>query len=318
MFSANLKGAAIAPHDSNLLVAAIAGQPVQARGGMVVEPVYTVQDVDTGTGNVDFDGSVVIQGDVAAGMTVRASGDIEIGGTAEAASLEAGGNIVIKGGALGNPGQSGEYRIRCGASFSAAFAQKAHIEAGDSIFIDDAAMQCELTATNHVRVGGKKRGHVVGGIARAMLSVTAKVLGAENRTRTRVEIGVNPGMHKMLLEVAKQRDERETALLEVSKLLDFASKNPGRLSAQKIDQARATAARLAEDIAAMRGEQDLLSQKIELSQAAQVVVQITVHEGVEVQMGNRVFKVSAEQGPSTIQLAGESIVLAPLQDDCAS
>jgi uncharacterized protein len=317
MFSANLKGTASAADDPNLLLAAIAGQPVEARGGMVVEPVYTVQDVDTGTGNIDFDGSVVIQGDVAAGMTVHASGDIEIGGTAEAASLEAGGNIVIKGGVLGNPGQSGEYRIRCGGSFSAAFAQKAIIDAGDSIFIDDAAMQCELTANNHVRVGGKKRGHVVGGVARATLSVAAKVLGSDNRTRTRVEIGVNPGMHKVLLDMAKQRDERETALLEVSKLLDFAGKNPGRLPGTKVDQARATAARLAEDIAAMRGEQELLTQKIELSQAAQVVVQATAHEGVEVQMGNRSFRVSGEQGPSTIRLVADCLALVPLHDDGA-
>jgi hypothetical protein len=246
---------------------------------------------------------------------VRASGDIEIGGTAEAAKLEAGGNIVIKGGALGNPGLNGDYRIRCGGSFSAVFAQKACVDAGDSIFIDDAAMQCELTATNHVRVGGNKRGHVVGGVARATLSVAAKVLGSDNRTRTRIEVGVDPCIHKSLLDLAKLRDGQETALLEVSKLLDFARKNPGRLPGGKIDLARATATRLAEGIAATRGEEDLLAQKVELAQAAQVVVHTAVHEGVEVQMGNRVFRVSGEQGPSIIRLVADCLVLAPLQND---
>lgn len=317
MFSANLPGTAFAPDNPDLLVSAIAGQPVIVRGGMLVEPLFKVDEVGTASGNIDFDGSVVIRGEVAAGMTVRASGDIEIGGVVEMATLEAGGSIVIKGGAMGGLGRKsgGEHYIRCGGSFNAAYAQQASIEAGDSIFIDDMAMQCELSAINHIRVGNQRRGHIIGGSAQATLSITAKVIGSPNRVHTRFDIGVNPLMHKQLLEMAKDRDAKETQLLEISKLLDFGRQNPGKLRPDMVDKARATAAALSADIAALRGEQELLTKKIELSQQSRVVAQQAMYEGVEVYLGNQRYRVVGEHGPGAIGLGQGGLGLMPVAEE---
>lgn len=316
MFAASLAGAAPAPDDPDLLRAAIAGQPVAVPGGMIVEPVFKANQVDTASGNIDFDGSVTIKGDVAAGMTVRATGDIEVGGVVERATLEAGGGIVVKGGVIGDLGHKGggEARIHCGGSFSAAYAQQATVEAGDSIFIDDMAMQCALTAINHVRVGNKKRGHVIGGTVRATLSITAKVIGSPNRVRTHLEIGVNPLMHKQLLAKATERDGKETQLLEVSKLMAFAQANPGKLRPEMIEKARATAAALSAGIAALREEQELLTKKIDLSQQARVVVEQALHEGVEVLMGNQRYRVVGEHGPCAVGLGQGGLGLLPLEE----
>jgi uncharacterized protein (DUF342 family) len=316
MFSANLPGTSVAPDNPDLLLAAITGQPVVVKGGMIVEPLYKVDDVGTASGNIDFDGSVVIRGEVGAGMTVRATGDIEIGGVVESATLEAGGSIVIKGGTMGSLGRKSgaEHHIRCGGCFSAVYAQQARIEAGDSIFIDDVAMQCELVAHNHIRVGNQRRGHIIGGSAQATLSITAKVIGSPNRVRTRIEIGVNPVMHKQLLEMAKDRDGKETQLLEISKLLDFARKNPAKVSPAMIDKARATAASLGEGIAALREEQEVLTKKIELSQQSRVVIEQAVYEGVEVLMGNQRHRVVGEQGPCAIGLTEHGLARMPLED----
>lgn len=312
-FAANLPGAVRAPDDPDLLQAALTGQPVMVPGGIMVEPVFKVETVDTASGNIDFEGSVTINGDVAAGMTVRASGDIEIGGVVERANLEAGGDIVVKGGVIGNLGHKGgeEYRVRCGGSFSAAHAQQAIIEAGDSIFIDDMAMQCVLTAINHVRVGNNKRGHIIGGKVQATLSIAAKVIGSPNRVHTRLEIGVNPAMHKQLLAKAAERDGKETQLLEVSKLLAFARANPGKLRPEMIDKAQATAVALAADIAALRTEQEALTKKLELSQLARVLAEQAVYEGAEVVMGNQHYRVVGERGPCAIGLHEGGFGLLP-------
>lgn len=114
--------------------------------------------------------------------------------------------------------------------------------------IDDMAMQCELTATNHVQVGNKKRGHIVGGRVQAMLSITAKILGSPSRVATQLEIGVNPEAQKQAQELARNRDGKENRLLELSKLLAFAAANPGRVSPEMIERARATAASLSAEI----------------------------------------------------------------------
>ena len=241
-------------------------------------------------------------GDVVARMTVRASGDIQVGGVVETATLEAGGSIVVKGGVIGDLGRrtSEDHHISCGACFNAAYAQQARINAGDSIFIDDMAMQCELSAINHIRVGNRKRGHIIGGHVQATLSITAKVVGSPNRTRTHCEIGVNPLMHKKLLELSKKRDGEETQLLEISKLLDFAHKNPGKLRPEMIDKARATAAALSAEIAGMREEQEALTKQIELSQHSRVNVQQALYEGVEVRMGNLRYSPAEEHGACAV------------------
>lgn len=317
MYAAGLAGTAVAPDNPDLLLAAIAGQPVVVKGGMMVEPLYKVDEVGTASGNIEFDGSVVIRGEVSAGMTVRATGDIEIGGVVESATLEAGGSIVIKGGAIGSLGRKSgtEHYIRCGGCFTAAFAQQARIEASDSIFIDDVAMQCELVANNHIRVGNQRRGHVIGGSAQATLSITAKVIGSPNRVLTRLEIGVNPALHKQLLEMAKDRDGRENQLLEISKLLDFARKNPGKVRPEMLDKARATAAQLSEGIAQLREEQELLTKKIDLSRQSRVVAEQAIHEGAEVLMGNQRYRVVGEHGPCAVGLGERGLALLPLEQD---
>lgn len=316
MFSASQPGTAYAPDNPNLLQAAITGQPVVIRGGMMVEPVYTVETVSLATGNIDFEGSVVVAGDVMPGMKVKATGDIQIGGIVDMATLEASGSIVVKGGVMGSLGRKNveEQHVHCAGCFNAAYVQQARIDAGDGIFIDDMVMQSDLTAINHIRVGNKKRGHIIGGHVQATLSITARVIGSPNRVRTLCEIGVNPLMHKQLLDMCKQRDGWETQLLEVSKLMDFAAKNPGKLRPEMIEKARATAAQLSAEIAAMREEQDGMTKKIGLSQQSRVNVEQAIYEGVEVQMGSQRFRVTGEHGPCAVGLTPGGLELLTAED----
>jgi hypothetical protein len=282
---------------------------------MMVEPVFKINAVNTASGNIDFDGSVVIKGDISAGMAVRASGDIEVSGVVEMATLEAGGSIAVKGGVMGGLGRktTEEHHIRCGGCFNAAYAQQARIEAGDGIFIDDVAMQCELTAINHIHVGNKRRGHIIGGHVQATLTITAKVIGSPNRVLTHCTIGVNPLMNKQMQEMAKTRDGQETQLLEISKLLDFSRKNPGKLRPEMIEKAQATAAALSAGIAALREEEETLAKKIELSQQSRVNAQQALHEGVEIHMGKQCYRVSGEHGPSSVGLGEAGLELLPLE-----
>lgn len=315
-FAPGLAGVAPAADDPNLLIAACAGQPVQVRGGIMVEPVFSVEAVNMASGNIRFDGSVKIRGDVAAGMLVSATGDIEIGGVVESATLEAGGSIVVKGGVIGRLGRkdAGDHHISCGGDFSAAYAQQVRVEAGDSIFIDDIAMQCDLLAANHIRVGQRRRGHVIGGRLQATLSVTARVLGSPNRIETRFEIGTPPALHKQLAELARQRDGEETQLLEVSKLLAFADHNPGRLPPATVEKAAHTAARLSAEIAALRETESALAQKADLARNARVVAEQAMYDGVVVTLGIQRYRVSGEHGAGAIGLGEQGLALLPAED----
>ncbi|MGB4673486.1 MAG: FapA family protein [Azovibrio sp.] len=315
MYAPQLTGAAPSPDNPDLLLATQTGQPVVVKNGVIVEPVFTVPAVNMASGNIDFDGSVVIKGDVCAGMTVKVSGDIEVGGVVENAHLEAGGSIVIRGGVLGSIDQKGgsDYTLRCGHDFHAAYAQKARIEAGNNIFINDMAMQCELTAGQHIKVGKARRGHIVGGRIQAMLSITARVLGAPNRITTACHIGVNPSLQKEAKALAEQRDAQETQLLEISKLLDFAGHNPGRLGPEVIDKARHTALSLSGEIARLREAEKDLADKIALAQEARVTAEETLHEGVEVLFGTQRYRVVGDHGAGQIQMGANGLELTPLE-----
>jgi len=313
MFASKLAGASIDPTDPDRLLAELAGQPVVVAGGMIVEPIFTLTAVDMTSGNITFDGSVVVRGDVAAGMSIKVTGDIEIGGTAEPCLLDAGGNIVVKGGALGGVGRKEhtDSLIRCGGSFTAGYAQQARVEAGDSIFIDDMAMQCELAAANHIRVGNKRRGHIIGGVALATLSITGKVLGSPNRIATAFEIGVSPEMNRRMQELAHARDAREKQLLDISKLLVFADHHPTRVDPKMVERACATAKNLSDEIESSREDEQRLNHLIMLSQEARVSAEQAIYEGVTVMMGGHRYRVVRDQGSTQIGLVNGTLDILP-------
>jgi hypothetical protein len=320
-FAAGLRGVAPSPDDPDLLVAVTDGQPLRVKSGVMVEPIYTVDTVNMATGNISFDGTVRVRNDVQAGMTIRATGDIEISGTVEPATLEAGGNIVVKGGVMGSlGGKSGgkdpvTHAIRCAGSFSASYAQQARITAGDSIFIDDMAMQCQLDATNHIRIGNYRRGHIIGGLTRACLSIHARVIGAQNRIRTELEIGNDPGLAHAVQEKAAERDGKENKLLEIGKLLTVADRNPGKVSAEIVTRAEEAAAALSAEIEGLRGEEEDLRQRLLLTQQARINAETAFYEGCIVTMGECTLRVPQDRGATTVRLADQGLGIFPLEDD---
>jgi hypothetical protein len=63
-----------------------------------IQTVYTVAgDVDLSTGNVYFNGDVVVQGDIQEGMRVEASGNIYVFGSAHHATIVSAQNIYVRG-----------------------------------------------------------------------------------------------------------------------------------------------------------------------------------------------------------------------------
>lgn len=313
-FASKLPGTTCAPDDADLLLAKVGGQPVVVPDGMIVEAVYTVESVNAATGNIRFDGSVVIKGDVMAGMTVQASGDIEVGGVVEAAMVDAGGCIVIKGGAIGSVAHNAKLYLRCGGSFSAGYASQARVVAGDSIYVDDVAMACDLAAENAIRLGGVKRGHLVGGKARASYAISAKVIGSPTQVKTVLEIGAHAAADKALHDIVQQREMHESQLFELSKVLDVARKVPGKIPVEKVELARKMAASLTVTILGLREQQSALEQQIERARRARVVAERAFFEGVEIWHGTQRFCVAAEQRGGAVGSGGDGLQMFPLED----
>ena len=101
-FSKDMTGVYINPDDENQLLSSVTGQPVAVPNGMTVSAILTLKTVDFSTGNIRFDGAIVIKGDVTEGMNVYALEDIVIEGSVINASVKSMGSLNIKGGVTGN------------------------------------------------------------------------------------------------------------------------------------------------------------------------------------------------------------------------
>jgi len=183
--------------DGDTIIADINGQVVLTGGKINVEPVYTVQgDVNLKTGNIIFLGTVIINGNVEDGFSVKAAGNIEVNGTVEKAELDAEGDIIVHQGVTGkNTGT-----VRAGRSIWARFIENCNVEAGNMVVVSDGIINSQVDAYKRIICRGR-RAHIVGGRLRASEEINAKILGSPTSgTETICEVGIDP-KSKMQFEV---------------------------------------------------------------------------------------------------------------------
>lgn len=316
-FTPNLSGTVFAENDGDLLLAAISGLPVQVDHGIIVEPVINLKNVDLSSGNLHFEGTVNIAGDVKAGMEVKATGDIIIGGVAEAAKIEAGGDIEIKGGVIGQRevrNQKGELNpdisyVHAGGSVTAQFVENACIIAGRDINIREVVMKSELTAGNEVIVGehGMKKGHIIGGVCRATTLVHAIIAGSPANVSTRIEVGVDPSISEKLSIVKQQLEEKEKRQEETAKTLAYIRDNPAKVDAGMAKLKERVYNIQQAEITELTGRKKSLQKRLELVNNARIEIERTVYFGVHLMVGDKTLLIEDDLESKTFTRGEEGI-----------
>jgi len=149
-----------------------------------VATVYEVKgDVNYTIGSIDFEGDVVILGDVLSGFKVIATGEIEVRGVVEDAELRAGGNVLVRAGFIG----SGKGHIIAGGNASARYVHHQRITAANDIVIATEAMDATLVAGNCIMVKGTP-GVLVGGVSTAGQTIECNQLGNNRSPRTEIAL----------------------------------------------------------------------------------------------------------------------------------
>ena len=180
------------------------GQVIMANDLLNVEEVYTVNgDVNLKTGgNINFKGTVIINGNVDDGFAVKADGNIEVNGIVAKADLEAQGDIIIRQGINGKGGGS----INAGKSIWARFIQNANVQSGNMVVASDGIINSYVTAQNRIVCQGK-RASIMGGRLCACEEISAKVLGnPTSGTETICEVGFDPGSKRELDSLMEEKD----------------------------------------------------------------------------------------------------------------
>ena len=278
-FTAQLAGAEVAQDNPNLLQASLTGQPVRVQFGVMVEPILRVPEVNMATGNIHYDGTVRVDGDVSHGMQVQTSGDIVVGGMVEGGELEAGGNITVTGGVVAHA------KLRAKGSVTVRFAEAVQIYAGTLIVIHDMALECELQSLNQVIVGdaSPQRGRLIGGVTTAMMSIKVPVLGSPTSGVTRLVLGCNPELdakRRALQERIDKEDAAHTSLHKLVLHLTTVGDPKGLLERAKTSREHAASV-----YAQSLLERDELDRQIALGRTATVEVGVGVAGAVDMTFG---------------------------------
>ena len=202
------KGDNVIPNEAGTsLISKIDGQISFRDGKFHVNNVIVIQgDVDLSTGSIDVQGDVVIHGNVRAGFTVTASGNVTIGGLVEGCQITAGGSVVVNRGMNGNVTGS----ITAGQDVVCKYMENATVHAMGEIRMDS-IVNCDIAARGKVVVK-TGRGVIIGGTVRAMGGIEAKTVGNIAGRLTTLSIGPTPWF---LQERAKVEEELEAIQQEI-------------------------------------------------------------------------------------------------------
>lgn len=295
-FAAQLPGTQRSAHDPNVLEAAVTGQPVKVDNGLVVEQVLKVADVNMATGNIHFDGSVDVAGDVLQGMKVDATGDIHVSGMVDGGILNAGGNISIVGGVIAHA------KVHASGAVSARFGQSAQIHAGTVLSLTEMALDCDLVSLNQVVVGSANpgRGRLVGGSTTAAMLVSTPLLGSQKAGVTKVVVGTNAELSDRFAKLEKriaQEKSNEEALEKLIKQL-IALKDPKGL----LPKVKASRQHAMQVWGQSLLEKKALEQQIALTLTAKVSVGVGVEGAVDLCICSQTARLRREFSSGTFSL----------------
>ncbi|MRR55158.1 MAG: DUF342 domain-containing protein [Deltaproteobacteria bacterium] len=316
-FSGMISGAEIHPDDPDLLISSIAGQPFLVKNGVKIEPVITIKNVDLSTGNLDIEGSLTISGDVQPGMKVKATADIVIEGMVEAAHIEAGGDIEVKGAVIGQgpPRTNGEdlnpaaATVHAEGSVKALFVENAIISSGGTIEISEFVMNSELNAGKSILVGepGSSKGRIISSLCRATERIEAIAIGSWSGAGTVLEVGVDPKVHEKFTLVKQSLHAKEREQMEAERALEYYRDKPNGATLEEIKQKEIVLRDLQTDIQELTGQLRRLKRRFNLLDNAAIKAERQVYCGVKISIGEKSLLLEKDLDAATFTLGEHGI-----------
>ncbi len=223
-------GVEISPNDPLLLIALTSGSVrIDAAGRVCVDNTHLIAgDVDLSTGDIEFDGSLLIMGDIKRGFVVGATGDVEVRGVIEEATVTAGGSVMCHNGIVSSGNR--KVPIRAGRDIIANFATNALLDAGNDILLAQEAINCEIEAHHRVMIGGEHptNGKIAGGSIKAAKLISAYDIGssgAKTQLRTGYDWLLARVMPALEMDLAATQERLDRAVQALRRLTELKAQN---------------------------------------------------------------------------------------------
>lgn len=250
-----------------------------------VSNIFTTENVDLSTGNIQFVGSVQVNGNVKENMKVQAGGNVIVNGVVEGAQIEAGGSIIISQGMKGMSKGS----LVAGGNIICKFLENTNVSAVGYVNTES-ILYSNVSAGTDIIVTGKK-GFITGGRVQAGHLISVKNLGADMGNATIVEVGVSPTLKMNYLTVQKEISDIVQKIRNAQPILmNFAEKRKrgASITAEQIQYVSETDKKVKELTAVLNQKNEelkLLQEQMNCKKDARVEVQGVVCTGTTIVMG---------------------------------
>ncbi len=195
--------------DKHTYIADLDGRILLNGNRIDIDNTLSMEEVSLATGNVVFNGSVYVSGNVSVGAVIQATGDVVVNGYVESATIEStGGSVFIKQGVNGNA----VGYIRAAESVTGKFFEACRVYAGNEIHAGY-CLNCDLHSDNRIVIAGKN-GQLAGGTAYAKVSVEVSFAGNRAGIATLIRLGAGD-------EFSQRQDDAEKRIAEANKQLEI-------------------------------------------------------------------------------------------------
>ncbi len=272
--------------DGTQLISDVTGHVSLAGDQVFVSNEYVVEaDVDTTTGDINFDGNVRVRGAVRSGFKVKATGNVTIDGVVEAAEIEAGGDIVL---ARGISGQ-GRGTLLSEGSIISTFIENATVTAKKKLEVD-AVLHSRISVGESILAKGRS-GSIIGGHTRAGVMITAKEIGSKMGTNTIIAMGSDAEEFKRVSEL-QERIDNETKdkekIIQLVEMLKIKKMKDGGLDPKLMEQlqnATKSMVLLGNSIESNMEELTKINSCLHNSDDARIKIERSIFQGVKLEFG---------------------------------
>jgi uncharacterized protein (DUF342 family) len=270
----------------------VSGHASLTDGRVFVSNTYEIAaDVDSSTGDIEYEGNVVVKGNIITGFSVKAKGDIEVYGVVEGAYIEAGGQIILRRGMQGmNKGILKAY-----GNIITKFIENAEVIAGGYINTDS-ILHSKVSAKGDIIVSGR-RGFVTGGVIRSGTMISVKTSGSHMGTNTLLEVGIDPRVldefRELEMKIATLKSEKDKvnqAIAMVRKRLQIGS-NITYDKLESLKQITQASIHLNTQLTEATVRYDVLKLEVEGNASGIIKVQDTVYPGTKIVISNVIYYV---------------------------
>jgi uncharacterized protein (DUF342 family) len=293
------------PVDPLVIRAAAAGLPRFGKSWVKVEPILVLPAVDLATGNIRFDGNVIVNGPVQAGLTVWAAGDVIVEGPVEAATIEAGGNIELRAGVIGQ----GEAKLKAAGNVLARFVESATIEAGQDVHVFDILLHSSVMALDSVYVQGGRKAQIIGGQTHATRLVRAAACGSPAGVLTEISVGLNPYFKRQHEELSRELALKQRKVDELGKQLVYRKLKPDPAKAWEVKHLEGLRETLSQEVVLLGEQVDEMSEKLQMAENAKAVIYDRVYGGVKIVIGDQTKWIKEDMTGCGFRLRHGEIVL---------